>query len=79
MHHLEAYDDLAMGRVRTAWRAWTPMLVFSCFCLVVGDMLFGFVSSKVCVTSADGQDTASFGGILAMPVCTQFTPALHAA
>ena len=33
----------------------TPMLVFSCFCLLVGDMLFGF-------------DTASFGGILANPV-----------
>ncbi|KAJ5818353.1 hypothetical protein N7474_003944 [Penicillium riverlandense] len=32
----------------------TPMLLFSCFCLLVGDMLFGY-------------DTASFGGILANP------------
>lgn len=32
----------------------TPMLLFSSFCLLVGDMLFGF-------------DTASFGGILANP------------
>ena len=31
------------------------MLMFSCFCLLVGDMLFGF-------------DTGSFGGILANPV-----------
>ena len=31
------------------------MLLFSCFCLLVGDMLFGY-------------DTASFGGILANPV-----------
>jgi hypothetical protein len=31
------------------------MLVFSSFCLLVGDMLFGY-------------DTASFGGILANPV-----------
>lgn len=33
----------------------TPMLLFSCFCLLVGDVLFGY-------------DTASFGGILANPV-----------
>ncbi|CAL5867679.1 uncharacterized protein PFLUO_LOCUS1898 [Penicillium psychrofluorescens] len=32
----------------------TPMLLFSCFCLLVGDILFGY-------------DTASFGGILANP------------
>lgn len=42
------------------------MLVFSCFCLVVGDMLFGFVRTPRCET--DVQDTGSFGGILAMPV-----------
>ncbi|KAL9476293.1 hypothetical protein ACSS6W_006134 [Trichoderma asperelloides] len=39
---------------RSAWAMATPMLLFSCFCLLVGDMLFGF-------------DTASFGGILANP------------
>jgi hypothetical protein len=33
----------------------TPLLAFSCFCLLVGDMLFGY-------------DTGSFGGILANPV-----------
>ncbi|OJJ07360.1 hypothetical protein ASPVEDRAFT_56765 [Aspergillus versicolor CBS 583.65] len=32
----------------------TPMLLFSCFCLLTGDMLFGF-------------DTGSFGGILGNP------------
>ncbi|CAI7582333.1 unnamed protein product [Penicillium crustosum] len=31
-----------------------PMLLFSCFCLLTGDMLFGF-------------DTGSFGGILGNP------------
>lgn len=36
----------------------TPMLLFSSFCLLVGDMLFGF-------------DTASFGGILVNPVSQQ--------
>ncbi|UKZ91691.1 uncharacterized protein TrAFT101_006663 [Trichoderma asperellum] len=39
---------------RSAWAMATPMLLFSCFCLLVGDMLFGF-------------DTASFGGILSNP------------
>jgi hypothetical protein len=33
----------------------TPMLAFSCFCLLVGDMSYGF-------------DTNSFGGILGNPV-----------
>lgn len=37
------------------WSLVTPFLVFSCFCLLTGDLLFGF-------------DTASFGGILANPV-----------
>ncbi|RSH92483.1 hypothetical protein EHS25_008899 [Saitozyma podzolica] len=40
-----------------AWRRlgnMTPLLAFSCFCLLVGDMLFGY-------------DTGSFGGILANP------------
>lgn len=47
------------------------MLAFSCFCLVVGDMLFGFVSNMLCLpmfSCANKQDTGSFGGILAMPV-----------
>ncbi|KAH8810673.1 putative sugar transporter [Xylogone sp. PMI_703] len=39
---------------RSAWSMATPMLLFSCFCLLVGDMLFGY-------------DTGSFGGILANP------------
>ncbi|KAF5009431.1 hypothetical protein FDECE_4363 [Fusarium decemcellulare] len=43
-----------MGSQRTAWSSVSPLLVFSCFCLLVGDMLFGF-------------DTGSFGGILANP------------
>uniref|UniRef100_A0A8H7N517 Major facilitator superfamily (MFS) profile domain-containing protein n=1 Tax=Bionectria ochroleuca TaxID=29856 RepID=A0A8H7N517_BIOOC len=38
----------------SAWASVTPMLLFSCFCLLVGDVLFGY-------------DTASFGGILANP------------
>lgn len=42
---------------RSAWSTVTPMLLFSCFCLLVGDMLFGY-------------DTGSFGGILANPVST---------
>ncbi|OAA61970.1 Sugar/inositol transporter [Niveomyces insectorum RCEF 264] len=46
----------------------TPMLIFSCFCLLTGDMLFGY-------------DTASFGGILANPgFVNQFgsyNPATH--
>lgn len=40
---------------RSPWKSVTPMLLFSCFCLLVGDVLFGY-------------DTASFGGILANPV-----------
>lgn len=40
----------------SAWAVVTPLLIFSCFSLLVGDMLFGY-------------DTASFGGILANPVC----------
>ncbi|KAJ8107355.1 hypothetical protein ONZ43_g6758 [Nemania bipapillata] len=39
---------------RSAWSLATPMLLYSCFCLLVGDVLFGY-------------DTASFGGILANP------------
>lgn len=44
-----------LAKPRSAWSLVTPMLLFSCFCLLVGDMLFGY-------------DTASFGGILANPV-----------
>lgn len=36
----------------------TPLLVFSSFCLLVGDMLFGY-------------DTGSYGGILVNPVTTR--------
>lgn len=43
----------------SAWASVTPMLLFSCFCLLVGDVLFGY-------------DTASFGGILANLVRTFF-------
>ncbi|KAJ9635683.1 uncharacterized protein PV06_08844 [Exophiala oligosperma] len=39
---------------RSAWAMVTPMLLYSCFCLLVGDFLFGY-------------DTASFGGILGNP------------
>ncbi|KAJ5775487.1 uncharacterized protein N7511_000498 [Penicillium nucicola] len=39
---------------RSAPGMMSPMLFFSCFCLLVGDMLFGF-------------DTGSFGGILGNP------------
>ncbi|WVF67472.1 hypothetical protein IAT40_002228 [Kwoniella sp. CBS 6097] len=40
--------------VKSRFAAMSPMLAFSCFCLLVGDMLFGY-------------DTASFGGVLANP------------
>ncbi|OQU98507.1 hypothetical protein CLAIMM_04282 [Cladophialophora immunda] len=43
-----------MANPPSAWSMVTPMLLFSCFCLLVGDMLFGY-------------DTGSFGGILANP------------
>ncbi|KAH8891220.1 putative sugar transporter [Thozetella sp. PMI_491] len=43
-----------MEASRSAWSYVTPMLLYSCFCLLVGDMLFGF-------------DTGTFGGILANP------------
>ncbi|KAI5460119.1 putative sugar transporter [Mariannaea sp. PMI_226] len=43
-----------MANERSAWSMATPMLLFSCFCLLTGDMLFGY-------------DTGSFGGILANP------------
>ncbi|BCS28345.1 sugar porter family MFS transporter [Aspergillus puulaauensis] len=43
-----------MTAPRSAWSMATPMLLFSCFCLLTGDMLFGF-------------DTGSFGGILGNP------------
>lgn len=44
-----------MSITRAAWAQVTPMLVFSCFCLLVGDLLFGY-------------DTGSFGGMLANEV-----------
>ncbi|KIX07460.1 uncharacterized protein Z518_02113 [Rhinocladiella mackenziei CBS 650.93] len=43
-----------MANPPSAWSTVTPLLLFSCFCLLVGDMLFGY-------------DTASFGGVLANP------------
>ncbi|EKJ77446.1 hypothetical protein FPSE_02319 [Fusarium pseudograminearum CS3096] len=43
-----------MASQRSAWGSISPLLIFSCSCLLVGDMLFGF-------------DTGSFGGILANP------------
>ncbi|KAJ5692590.1 hypothetical protein N7462_002013 [Penicillium macrosclerotiorum] len=43
-----------MVNPRSVWSMLTPMLLFSCFCLLVGDVLFGY-------------DTGSFGGILANP------------
>ncbi|KAL4783595.1 general substrate transporter [Aspergillus varians] len=43
-----------MANPRSSWSMVTPMLLFSCFCLLTGDMLFGF-------------DTGSFGGILGNP------------
>lgn len=39
----------------SAWSKVTPLLLFSCFCLLVGDVLFGY-------------DTGSFSGILANTV-----------
>ncbi|KAL3459666.1 general substrate transporter [Aspergillus heterothallicus] len=41
-----------MANPRSAWSMATPMLLFSCFCLLTGDMLFGY-------------DTGSFGEITA--------------
>ncbi|CAG1965224.1 unnamed protein product [Fusarium graminearum] len=43
-----------MTTQRSAWGSISPLLIFPCSCLLVGDMLFGF-------------DTSSFGGILANP------------
>ncbi|KAL4922079.1 general substrate transporter [Aspergillus aurantiobrunneus] len=43
-----------MANQRSSWSTVTPMLLFSCFCLLTGDMLFGY-------------DTGSFGGILGNP------------
>ncbi|KAL2831559.1 general substrate transporter [Aspergillus cavernicola] len=43
-----------MADSRSSWSMVTPMLLFSCFCLLTGDMLFGY-------------DTGSFGGILGNP------------
>ncbi|KAL4925284.1 sugar porter family MFS transporter [Aspergillus undulatus] len=43
-----------MANTRLAWSMVTPMLLFSCFCLLTGDMVFGY-------------DTGSFGGILGNP------------
>ncbi|KAF5026819.1 hypothetical protein F66182_1103 [Fusarium sp. NRRL 66182] len=51
---LNVNNTATMANQRVAWASLSPMLVFSCFCLLVGDMLFGF-------------DTGSFGGILANP------------
>lgn len=44
-----------MTNFTAAWSLVTPMLLFSCFCLLTGDLLFGY-------------DTGSFGGVLANPV-----------
>jgi MFS transporter, SP family, sugar:H+ symporter len=44
-----------MAATQSAWAMVTPMLLFSSFCLLTGDLLFGY-------------DTGSFGGILANPV-----------
>lgn len=44
-----------MDTPNSVWSMVTPMLLFSCFCLLVGDILFGY-------------DTGSFGGVLANPV-----------
>ncbi|CRG92481.1 High-affinity glucose transporter HXT2 [Talaromyces islandicus] len=41
-----------MENRNSAWSRVTPLLLFSCFCLLVGDVLFGY-------------DTGSFSGILA--------------
>ncbi len=49
-----------MAKPQSSWSLMTPMLLFSCFCLLTGDMLFGY-------------DTASFGGILANPVRVLYT------
>ncbi|KAL1856418.1 hypothetical protein VTK73DRAFT_8293 [Phialemonium thermophilum] len=50
------------GPIKTAWSKMTPLLLFSCFCLLTGDVLFGY-------------DTSSFGGILANPgFLRQFAP-----
>lgn len=46
-----------------AWAKTTPLLIFSCFCLLTGDVLFGY-------------DTGSYGGILANPVSVFFPRAL---
>ncbi|KAI0016321.1 putative sugar transporter [Xylariomycetidae sp. FL0641] len=43
-----------MAESPSPWSMVTPMLLFSCFCLLTGDLLFGY-------------DTGSFGGILANP------------
>lgn len=45
----------AAAKSRGSRFAMTPLLAFSCFALLVGDLLFGY-------------DTASFGGLLANPV-----------
>ncbi|KAJ5648791.1 hypothetical protein N7490_005163 [Penicillium lividum] len=45
---------MMMESVRSASGMMSPMLFFSCFCLLVGDLLFGY-------------DTGSFGGILGNP------------
>lgn len=51
-HHLSTMPLVPKENV---WRRVSPMLAYACFCLLVGDVLFGY-------------DTASFGGILANPV-----------
>ncbi|KAF2994218.1 hypothetical protein E8E14_001820 [Neopestalotiopsis sp. 37M] len=47
-----------MAATQSAWAMVTPMLLFSSFCLLTGDLLFGY-------------DTGSFGGILANPGFTR--------
>ncbi|CAK7213515.1 hypothetical protein SBRCBS47491_001826 [Sporothrix bragantina] len=47
---------------RASWAKTTPLLLFSCFCLLTGDVLFGY-------------DTGSYGGILANPgFLSRFAP-----
>ncbi|KAL4938438.1 hypothetical protein BDV06DRAFT_215079 [Aspergillus oleicola] len=43
-----------MANPQSAWSVATPLLLFSCFCLLTDDMLFGY-------------DTGSFGGVLGNP------------
>lgn len=49
-----------MANLRASMASISPILIFSCFSLLVGDMLFGY-------------DTASFGGILANTASCPYT------